>query len=45
MIREADKQVNDMEYDLKRIHTLVIKPLIATLIIAGYYAGLFNGAY
>jgi hypothetical protein len=32
-----------MEHDLNRINTLIIKPVVATLIIIGYYAGLFNG--
>ncbi len=34
-----------MEQDFKRIHVMVIKPLVASLIIAGYFAGLFNASF
>ncbi len=34
-----------MEHDFTRINALYIKPVVATLIIAGYYAGLFNGPF
>jgi len=34
-----------MEHDLDRINALFIKPAVATLIIIGYYAGLFNGVF
>ena len=32
-----------MEHDLHRINVLFVKPVVATLIIIGYYAGMFNG--
>jgi len=34
-----------MEYDLNKISGLYIRPVFATLIILGYYAGLFNGTF
>ena len=34
-----------MEHDFTRIYALYIKPVVATLIIVGYYAGLFNGPF
>jgi hypothetical protein len=37
--------VEVMEYDLKRINTMVIKPLVASLIIAGYFAGMFTASF
>lgn len=34
-----------MEKDIKRLNPLLIKPMVASLIIACYYAGLFNGSF
>lgn len=34
-----------MEYDLDNANAFFIKPVVATLIIIGYYAGLFNGVF
>jgi len=37
--------VETMEYDLKRINLMIIKPLVAILIIAGYFAGMFTASF
>ena len=34
--------VETMEQDFKRINVMIIKPLVASLIIAGYFAGIFS---
>lgn len=34
-----------MELNLDNTNALFIKPMVATLIIIGYYAGLFNGVF
>jgi len=34
-----------MDQDLKRFNLLVIKPTVVMLILAAYFAGLFNGSF
>ena len=38
-------RVENMEHDLKRINTMIIKPMVASLIIAGYFAGMFTVSF
>lgn len=37
--------VETMEQDLKRINDMIIKPMVASLIIAGYFAGMFTASF
>jgi hypothetical protein len=37
--------VETMEYDLRRINVMIIRPLVASLIIAGYFAGMFSASF
>lgn len=37
--------VETMDYDYKRIHVMIIKPMVASLIIAGYFAGMFTVSF
>jgi hypothetical protein len=37
--------VETMEQDFKRINAMIIKPLVASLIIAGYFAGIFSVSF
>jgi hypothetical protein len=37
--------VETMEYDLRRIIVMIIRPLVASLIIAGYFAGMFSASF
>ena len=34
-----------MEQDFKRINVMIIKPLVASLILAGYFAGIFTASF
>jgi hypothetical protein len=45
MDRKAQQECKKMEYDLKSINQFYIKPLVAVLILAGYYAGLFSAPF
>lgn len=34
-----------MQQDFRTLHVLVIRPLVASLILAGYFSGLFSGTF